>query len=238
MKHRVTTGRLIFESVSLIIFPSGMPGKNRFLRTLIVKSEVWFPELSVFARAAMDSSASSAAEAAAAASAQDILDIDPNSVSGAAAAGFDEFMKTITSHYNHVIKETAKAPQGAKESFLAFTSAVNFNEPWIQWLLGFHIFYFLIFIWTRRNIDIQTIQFLITCMLVYISERLNTLAHDNWQAFSLQDYFDKQGVFVGGFSFSSFAVCCNHICTRLYTLQRARTRTYMCLHSNTCMSVT
>jgi len=137
------------------------------------------------------------AAAAAASSVKDTPEVDPNTISGAASTGFDEFLKTITSHYNHVIKETSRAPQGAKESFQAFTSAVNFNEPWIQCLLGFHVCYFLLFLFTRKDVDVQTIQFLATCVLVYISERLNTSAHQNWEAFSLQDYFDKQGVFVG-----------------------------------------
>ncbi len=113
------------------------------------------------------------------------------------ADSFDDFVKTITSHYEKLIHETTKAPQGAREAFQAFTSAINWKEHWIRSLLLFHILYFIFFVNTRKNIDIQTGQFLLTCLLVMFSERLNDFGHNNWKEFSKQNYFDKRGVFMG-----------------------------------------
>ena len=95
------------------------------------------------------------------------------------------------------MKETSKAPQDLKEHFLAFTSAINWKEPFIRCLIAFHIIIFIIMIVTRKNIDIQFIIFMVLCFSVYMSERINTWSHMHWQTFSTQDYFDKQGVFSG-----------------------------------------
>ena len=49
---------------------------------------------------------------------------------------------------------------------------------------------------TRRNNTAQMVLFVIIMAAVYMAERLNTIAAANWERFSTQNYFDKQGVFV------------------------------------------
>jgi hypothetical protein len=106
-----------------------------------------------------------------------------------------DIMNDITSQIKHLMKETSKAPSDFKEHYQAFISAINWNETFIYYLLLFHIILLIIMLLTRKNIDIQCGIFFIICISIYLSERINTWCHNNWQLFTTQDYFDKQGVF-------------------------------------------
>jgi hypothetical protein len=49
---------------------------------------------------------------------------------------------------------------------------------------------------TRHNNNVQIGLFVTIMTSIYMAERLNTLAAANWESFSTQNYFDRQGVFI------------------------------------------
>ena len=49
---------------------------------------------------------------------------------------------------------------------------------------------------TRHNNTIQMGLFVTIMASIYMAERLNALAADNWESFSTQNYFDQRGVFI------------------------------------------
>lgn len=108
---------------------------------------------------------------------------------------FGDFMKDIEKSMLHMMKESAKAPATALEHWQAFSAAVDWTENWIRALLSFHVILLSVVILTRNSPDAQTFLFLFVCGLIFISEYLNTYCAANWQQFSKQDYFDKNGVF-------------------------------------------
>jgi hypothetical protein len=96
-----------------------------------------------------------------------------------------------------MMKATAKIPEGMLEEWQAFSSAINWHERWIQGLIAFHIFMWILIIISRRNMTMQSCMFLVICGLVYASEPLNTYCRINWPLFATQNYFDEHGVFAG-----------------------------------------
>lgn len=110
---------------------------------------------------------------------------------------FGDFMKSIEESMAHMIKESANAPQTAMEHWQAFSSAVDWSENWIRYLLAFHAVLFCLVVATRKNLDLQTFFFAVVCILVFCSERLNAYCSQNWTQFSKQNYFDAHGVFAG-----------------------------------------
>lgn len=110
--------------------------------------------------------------------------------------GLGEFMAGITSHLQEVVKQNNITPKGFIESWQAFFAAIDFvKDRWISYLMAFHLLQLIVFVLTRSNVDVQTVQFLIICILVMISERLNGYCATHWQEFSTQNYFDEHGVF-------------------------------------------
>jgi len=83
------------------------------------------------------------------------------------------------------------------EHFQAFKTAINWKEPLIIGLLSFHLFFFILIITTRKNVDFQTWLFLVICILVWSSEWTNSYLHDNYKVVATQNYFDKSGLFAG-----------------------------------------
>lgn len=127
--------------------------------------------------------------------ADDDLDFE---VDGEVSGGdFDDFMGGIEQQLKTMMEETAKAPKTAWEHWSAFSAAVDWTETWIRLLLSFHVFVWLFVLVTRKNVDCQTVAFLFITVIVFLSERINTYASQNWQLFSKQNYFDPHGVFTG-----------------------------------------
>ena len=107
----------------------------------------------------------------------------------------NELMGQLQSDLTRMVKESYKAPSTFWEHFEAFRAAVDWGERWIQCLMVFHVALFVLFLLFRNNIDFQTAQFLIICVLVGLSERLNSYCASHWRAFSRQNYFDEHGTF-------------------------------------------
>ena len=130
--------------------------------------------------------------------------IDPADLAQA-GGDFNDFASTLTKQFEGMVQESYKAPANMKEAFAAFTSAIDWSERWIQALGCFHVLNFLFFIFMRNDVDVQSIQFLVICALVLVSEPLNSYAANlceyngsipNEKCFATQNYFDKQGTFL------------------------------------------
>jgi transmembrane protein 18 len=149
---------------------------------------------------------------------------------------FAELLEEAQSHIDYLIKETYVAPKNAMEHWAggvhfivpsltppAFSSAIDWTETWIRGLLCFHVLLFLIVIISRKNVDLQTFFFFFIAILVFLSETINTFCSSHWKEFSRQNYFDKNGIFVG-ILFSAPLLC---IC--LFQLVRTRSLLF-CVH--------
>lgn len=84
----------------------------------------------------------------------------------------------------------------AYENLIGFFHAIDWKEPWLMCLLGFHVALLLVTIFTRRNINFQMVLFLLALAGIYSAETLNRLLGQNWKSFASQNYFDKHGLFL------------------------------------------
>lgn len=73
---------------------------------------------------------------------------------------------------------------------------VDWTEPWLVGLITFHIVILSLTLLTRDRGNVQAGLFVVALLLVYFSEALNELAAQHWRAFSSQQYFDSQGMFI------------------------------------------
>ena len=110
---------------------------------------------------------------------------------------FSDFMSDVEGQVIDLIKKTNKAPSDAYESWIAFSSAIEWKETWIICLLSFHIFLFLLIVLTRKRLGVQSCIFFFISVLVRLAERINLYCSNHWQEFSTQNYFDKNGLFAG-----------------------------------------
>ncbi|KAL5558488.1 hypothetical protein UlMin_034699 [Ulmus minor] len=86
--------------------------------------------------------------------------------------------------------------QPAYENFIGFFHAIDWKEPWLMGLLGFHFVLLLITFTSRKNLNFQMFLFLLALGGVYFAERLNRILGQNWKSFATQNYFDPNGVFL------------------------------------------
>jgi len=110
---------------------------------------------------------------------------------------FAEFQRSVEESVLQLIRETNKAPKDLLNNWRAFSSAVNWNQSWIQAILIFHVVLFIVSIVTRNNQTFQTICFLVVMVILASLETLNSLGSVHWKSFSDQNYFDTRGVFAG-----------------------------------------
>ncbi|XP_037080429.1 transmembrane protein 18-like isoform X2 [Pollicipes pollicipes] len=106
-------------------------------------------------------------------------------------------------------------PGAAPPQFCA--QGVDWTERWIVALLVFHVTMFAVAVLARRRLNMQFAIFVILLSLVYFSEDINTFAAQNWRAFSNQQYFDSQGMFVSiVFSMPILLNCLLIVCNWLW----------------------
>eukprot|EP01100_Stratorugosa_tubuloviscum_P003029 TRINITY_DN1714_c0_g2_i1.p1 TRINITY_DN1714_c0_g2~~TRINITY_DN1714_c0_g2_i1.p1 ORF type:complete len:205 (+),score=62.75 TRINITY_DN1714_c0_g2_i1:47-616(+) len=87
-------------------------------------------------------------------------------------------------------------PSNIYESIEAFYYAINWTEPFIISLLCFHFFNLLLVLITRKNIKIQIVYWIILLIFGRLTEQFNNYGRSNWQNFTTQNYFDKNGIFM------------------------------------------
>ncbi|XP_064393388.1 transmembrane protein 18-like [Halichondria panicea] len=73
---------------------------------------------------------------------------------------------------------------------------VDWTEPWLLCLLGFHVCTFLAIILLRRHIYGQASILAILGVLCVATESVNEFAAKNHQKFARQQYFDSEGLFI------------------------------------------
>ncbi|CAF2468386.1 unnamed protein product [Rotaria sp. Silwood2] len=81
-------------------------------------------------------------------------------------------------------------------SYWQFLRMINWYEPWLIALCGFHAICLLIIILTRGHLNIQIFIFLGLLSCIYCAEYINKLAAENWQRFAEDQYFDSRGMFI------------------------------------------
>ena len=113
----------------------------------------------------------------------------------ASGVSFADFATEIENHYKNLIAKTSAAPKDFYEHWQAFVSAVNWSERWLQGLIALELLLLLIVLIFRNDANIQGGLFLVICLLVYFSERINMYCASNWQSFATQNYFDEHGSF-------------------------------------------
>ncbi|KAG4941510.1 hypothetical protein JHK87_045381 [Glycine soja] len=84
----------------------------------------------------------------------------------------------------------------AYDNFIGFFHAIDWKEPWLMGLLGFHVVLLLVAIISRKKTNFQMFLFLLTLAGVYFAESLNRFLGKNWKSFSSQNYFDPRGLFM------------------------------------------
>lgn len=85
------------------------------------------------------------------------------------------------------------------ESIQAFSAAITWGEPFIQCLLAFHIIVILTTYATIKKGDmyLQMGLMLFLGAIVRCAEKLNQMGNSRWRDFATQNYFDKNGIFMG-----------------------------------------
>ncbi|KAI5567635.1 hypothetical protein BDE02_13G104300 [Populus trichocarpa] len=86
--------------------------------------------------------------------------------------------------------------QPAIDNFIGFFHAIDWREPWLMGLIGFHLALLILTVVSRKHINFQMSFFLVALAGVYLSERLNRVLGDNWRSFASQNYFDPHGLFL------------------------------------------
>ena len=124
------------------------------------------------------------------------------------AASFSDFMSDLEGQVMDLMKATNKAPTDAWQSWVAFSSAIDWKETWIVSLLSFHAVIFLLIILTRKRLGVQSAIFFFISIIVRMSERINSYCAIHWQEFSTQNYFDKNGLFAGVFLAAPLLMMC------------------------------
>jgi hypothetical protein len=123
--------------------------------------------------------------------------MDSGSSNESEDGSFSDLMSDLEGQVLDLMKKTNKAPSDAWQSWMAFSSAINWKESWIISLMVFHLFLFLLIILTRKRLGIQGCIFFFITILVRLAETINSYCSDHWQDFATQNYFDKSGLFAG-----------------------------------------
>lgn len=120
---------------------------------------------------------------------------DDNATEMHESGTFDDMVKEVESHLQGLIQKHYKPPESVWESLQAFGHAINWNEPFIQIIIAFHLILFSTILWKRRSVEVQFVLFLFITATVFMAERINTYGAMHWREFASQNYFDRQGVF-------------------------------------------
>lgn len=90
-------------------------------------------------------------------------------------------------------------PQTPKEHIQAFTAAITWNEPFIKFLIGFHVVIIGSAIALNRagSVYSRMVFMIFVGIIIRLAEILNTIGSRRWKEFSSQNYFDRSGIFMG-----------------------------------------
>lgn len=84
------------------------------------------------------------------------------------------------------------------ENIQAFFSAITWGEPFIRCLLAFHMVVIVTaYILIRKDVYLRMGFMIFLGIIVRLAEQLNQLGNSRWRDFATQNYFDKNGIFMG-----------------------------------------
>ena len=85
------------------------------------------------------------------------------------------------------------------ENIQAFSAAITWDEPFIKCILGFHVLVILTTYATikRGDMYIQLGLMIFLGVIVRFAEKMNQIGNSRWRDFATQNYFDKNGIFMG-----------------------------------------
>jgi len=107
-----------------------------------------------------------------------------------------DVMDSVQSEIDGILSNSV-GPQTLSEHWEAFTSAINFEEPFVRGLFALHAVVLVLVVLLRRVYPAQVTLFVLICVLVGAAEPANRWAAENWRSFATQNYFDEHGVFTG-----------------------------------------
>ncbi|KAI9091718.1 transmembrane protein 18-domain-containing protein [Phlyctochytrium arcticum] len=77
-----------------------------------------------------------------------------------------------------------------------FIGAVDWSEPFLCAIIGFHIFLFAWIVGSRNMQGVTTLNFFGVGFLALLASPLNDLGKQHWKSFSNTNYFDRSGLFM------------------------------------------
>ncbi|KAF3969418.1 hypothetical protein CMV_006800 [Castanea mollissima] len=111
-------------------------------------------------------------------------------------SAMEEHMKQMADLIQKFSAELRTGLRPAYDNFIGFFHAIDWKEPWLMGLMGFHVVLLLLTIFSRKNVNFQMCLFLLALAGVYFAENFNRLLSENWKSFAGQNYFDPSGVFL------------------------------------------
>lgn len=102
-------------------------------------------------------------------------------------------------------------PQTPLEHVQAFCAAIRWTEPFVLYIIAFQVTMLILVIWASRpsrGVTARVGTLLAMGILVRSAEYLNSLGAQHWESFATQNYFDRNGIFVGIFFCAPLLVDC------------------------------
>jgi len=97
-------------------------------------------------------------------------------------------------HESQIPKEAVNTKE--IDSIYKFLSHVDWSEPYLQYLILFHLVTFLCVILTRKRVNFQGTLFVILLATIGCSEMINEYMANNHKKYFKQQYFDSYGMFI------------------------------------------
>ncbi|TRY71784.1 hypothetical protein TCAL_14913 [Tigriopus californicus] len=82
------------------------------------------------------------------------------------------------------------------KSVYTYLASLDWEEPWLFYLIGFHLFVGLVAFFTRRIAIVQATIFCALLLTVYQAEDINAYCAQNHKLFTAHQYFDSHGLFI------------------------------------------
>ncbi|KAJ8759078.1 hypothetical protein K2173_003316 [Erythroxylum novogranatense] len=111
-------------------------------------------------------------------------------------SALDQHMDQMADLVQKLSSELRSGLRPAYDNFIGFFHAIDWREPWLMGLLGFHFLLLIVTIISRKHTNFQMFLFLLALSGVYFAERLNKVLSENWRTFASQNYFDPHGLFL------------------------------------------
>ncbi|KAI7872341.1 transmembrane protein 18-domain-containing protein, partial [Spinellus fusiger] len=103
-------------------------------------------------------------------------------------------LHTLQSKLENAAKQSVY-DQFAEET-LAFFQSIDWSQPWLLFLLGFHCLCMLVPILIRKKHTALSVYFFILLGMAALTQPLNALGAEHWRSFASTNYFDPSGLFI------------------------------------------